>query len=373
MKLQFLSVAFVSSSILGLAWGCSSASEDCQVLRTCAAAAGTGGEGTSGNGGTTGKGGKGGGGGGTSTAGDSGSAGEATSGGGGEPGGAGAGGDGGSEPCDGACGGDTPVCDVATETCVECLGPFDCDPSLICDTGSNTCVECIGNEDCIDPATSKCDGGVCVGCGASEDCSHIDGKTVCDTDASECVECIGTDYSTCGEDLGTPFVCDSQTRTCTTNKEHSAGLCVPCVSDANCALGSLCVLETFGDADEPVGYFCFWKQGDTENGAPTDCFTGGKPYAGVTLDAVSVDGVTADICSLRGSTCVARADHDNKDCKSGGVGDNSLCGFAPPEDAICDQVGVSTNYICTMRCSADRDCPSPATCNTGAGTPYCEL
>ncbi len=373
MKTQILTLTLASSAVLAIAWGCSARSEDCQELRTCADDVMPGGaSGATGKGGTSGKGGSGG----NATGGE---AGEGQGGGtsasagtGGEAGGAAEGGAGGAVPCDGACGGDTAVCDPESNTCVQCLGPLDCDPSLICDTDTNVCVECLGNTDCIEAGASKCDGGVCVGCGVSEDCSHIDGKTVCDADASECVECTGTDYSACGEELGVPLVCDSVARTCTVNEEHAAGACQECVSDAHCLLGQMCVLQTYGEPEQDVGYFCFWKQGDPEGGAPEDCFTGAHPYAGVTLDAMSVDGQVADICSLRTSTCVARNQFSSKDCKSGGVGDDTLCGFDPPADAKCDQVGVSTNYRCTLRCLSNEDCPGVA-CNTGALQPYCEL
>jgi len=184
---------------------------------------------------------------------------------------------------------------------------------------------------------------------------------VCDTKAGECVQCTGTDYASCGMDTGTPLVCDSLKRTCTTGKEHDADLCKACVSDANCKAGELCVLERYSNKD--VGYFCFWKQGDMANGAPADCFTTGHPYAGTLANATSVDGEKADICSLRSSTCTAVSQVSSKNCKPGAVPDNSLCGFDSPNDAKCDQVGISTNFRCTMTCVSDEDCPGVVKCN----------
>jgi hypothetical protein len=211
---------------------------------------------------------------------------------------------------------------------------------------------------------------VCAPCSTNADCAHISGKGVCDS--GECVRCTGTQYGACGEEEGIPLVCDSVARTCTTNKEHSAGLCKTCVSDAHCQAGQLCVEETFGSPAKSVGHFCFWKQGDTVNGAPADCFTGGRPYAGVTLDAISVDSQSADICALRVSSCAALNQFSAKDCASGGSGSDSLCGFDPPNDAKCDRVGVSSNYACTMTCLDDRDCPG-VSCNTGVAPFICEL
>src|SRR5690554_2454269 len=46
-----------------------------------------------------------------------------------------------SQPCDNACGGQTPICDVATDTCVQCLNNNECANSD-CDTNTKSCVEC---------------------------------------------------------------------------------------------------------------------------------------------------------------------------------------------------------------------------------------
>jgi hypothetical protein len=192
---------------------------------------------------------------------------------------------------------------------------------------------------------------------------------VCDVAAGECVQCTGKDYTSCGMDMGTPLVCDTLKRTCATNKEHAADLCKTCVSDANCKLGEACVLEKYDGVD--VGYFCFWKQGDTANGAPSDCFTEGKPYSDVQANATSVDGATVDICSLRSSSCVAVSQFSSKNCKPAASPDNNLCGAAAPKDAKCDQVGSTANYRCTMTCLSDEDCPGVSLCNTS--TFVCDL
>lgn len=361
---------------VSLGQACANRAEDCDANSNCP---GSGGTPTAGTSPTAGKSGNAPGG--TSSAGDAGAAhaganmnaGGGNTGGstpGGEAGNAGAGG-GIAAPCDGACSTPTPVCKEATDTCVECLAPADCTTGAEdkCDTTTNTCVECLEIADCDAPTAARCDGGACIKCESNADCSHIAGKTVCDTKAGECVECTGKDYGSCGSDMGTLLVCDTLNRTCTTHKEHAADLCKACVSDAHCKLGEACVLEKYDGQD--LGYFCFWKQGDTANGAPSDCFTEAHPYAGVDLQATSIDGTVADICSLRSSTCVARNQFSSKDCKSGGVGNNGLCGVAPPNDAKCDQVGAGANYRCTMTCLSDDDCPGVSTCNSS--TDVCEL
>jgi len=370
----FGSSAFLVAALL--AGACSNIADDCEVTSTCAPiGGGASGGSSSGASGAPGKGGASGNTLGGSNAGDGGSskAGASNGGGGTNAGEAGGGGEGGSiaPPCGGACPTDNPVCKEPTDTCVECLAPADCTTGAQdkCDTTTNTCAECLEIADCDTPTAARCDGGACIKCESNADCSHIAGKTVCDTTAGKCVECTGKDYGSCGSDMGTLLVCDTLNRTCTTNKEHAADLCKACVSDAHCKLGEACVLEKYEGQD--LGYFCFWKQGDTANGAPTDCFTEAHPYAGVDLQATSIDGTVADICSLRSSTCVARNQFSSKDCKSGGVGNNGLCGVAPPNDAKCDQVGAGANYRCTMTCLSDDDCPGVSTCNSS--TDVCEL
>jgi hypothetical protein len=173
-------------------------------------------------------------------------------------------------------------------------------------------------------------------------------------------------------DAGTPLVCDSLKRTCTTNKEKSAGLCKECVSDAQCTAGKLCVKETFGSPAADVGYFCFWKQGDTANGAPTDCTASGRPYVKILKNQTSLDGEAATICGLRASTCTARNDFSAKNCATSMAADDSKCGFDAPDDAKCVSFGPS-QFRCTMTCVSDDDCLPGVACDGGASPPVCEL
>jgi hypothetical protein len=193
-------------------------------------------------------------------------------------------------------------------------------------------------------------------------------KTVCDTTAGECVPCTGKDYAACGESMGTPLVCDSGLRTCTANKEHSGDLCRPCVSDAHCPAGQLCVKETFGQPAADVGNFCFWKKGDIANGAPATCSVA-RPYSSPIADQTSVDGSKAEICGLGSSTCVARNDvADSKDCATGNVADNSKCGFTAGVDS--KSVDKGGDFRCTMACASSEDCPGNLACD---GTSFCKL
>jgi len=132
----------------------------------------------------------------------------------------------------------------------------------------------------------------------------------------------------------------------------------------------MCVLQTFGNPAQDVGYFCFWKRGDSAPGAPTLC-SSEVPYVRTIADASSIDAQMATICGLAASTCVARAQFRSTDCTSGASGDDSLCGFAPPDDAVCEQFDEGV-HRCTMRCLSDDDCPG-VSCNTQVGEPYCLL
>jgi len=326
---------------------------------------------------------------------------------------------GGASPCDGACPEATPVCNAATHSCVECLSTTDCtdaakpacDPNTnscvecvdrtscaapmpacdaskhtcvectaktdctttgkpLCDTTAEKCVACLQQSDCTSATASACTGGTCTACTKDADCSNIAGKGVCN--AGTCVQCTGTKFAACGSSMGTPLVCDSLMHTCTADKQASAGLCQPCVSDAQCTPGKMCVQEQFGTPAQSVGYFCFWKKGDTADGAPATCLPGADPYAATLMNATSIDGTKSDICSLRSSTCVARNQFSSKDCKNVALPDDSLCGFAPTKDSKCAQADVGV-FRCTLTCGSNDDCPSPFTCNTGATPAVCNL
>jgi hypothetical protein len=357
---------------LAIAVSCTSTVDDCANTSTCPSSAGSASGGEAGGGKTHGgdrsfggdsHGGESGdtSGGTTNVAGDgSTSGGEAGAGGGGPV----------ALPCDGACAAPKPVCDEPTDTCVECLEQADCaaGSKRKCDVDAKACVACLASSDCSTAAAAKCDGGECVKCTSNDDCAHIAGKAVCDTGTGECVQCTGKDYASCGMDLGAPLVCDSLKRTCTTSKEHGADLCRPCVSDAQCPAGQLCMNQTFGAPAAPVGYFCFWKKGDNAAGAPASCLTA-KPYSSTLANQTSIDGTKSDICSLASSTCVARSHlADAKDCATADAADDDKCGFAPGVDSKCTDKGGG--FRCTMACASSEDCPGNLACD---GTSFCKL
>jgi hypothetical protein len=175
---------------------------------------------------------------------------------------------------DAACAGETPVCDTASNTCVQCTAADDaaCSGATpVCDPASNACVACLADADCPSLAAPQCDtaSNTCVACTASAACSGRSGTTVCNTASGACVACTAADRTACGMN-----VCDGATNTCTTFAAGSAGLCQPCVADAQCAEGQLCVPTTFGSTMASAGKFCLWRLDAMAMGAPAgDCFT----------------------------------------------------------------------------------------------------
>jgi hypothetical protein len=240
----------------------------------------------------------------------------------------------------------------ATTVCGVCSGSAD-----LCDTDAMVCVQCLRDEDC-------------------------DGDDIC-SDAHTCVKCTGTRYDNCGKATDdTPYVCDSEQQTCTKKKQHSAGDCAPCVSDAHCLEGQLCAPQTFGNPPEDVGNFCVWKR----SAAPAMDCDAVAPLVKVTLGVVSVDGVIAEACLPRVSSCAAINDV-TKDCESvtvPGTADHALCGFThsqenyvnhEDQDGHCVDTdpGAGTSWKCTVPCAGDGDCKSTLTCDTVPTPDLCTL
>lgn len=96
------------------------------------------------------------------------------------------------------CSGETPLCAEDGPRKGQCIACTAKDSSAcggvtpLCDSAANTCVGCLADADCSDGAAPVCDSdtGTCRGCSATEECQ----SGVCDTDADEaegqCVECL---------------------------------------------------------------------------------------------------------------------------------------------------------------------------------------
>ena len=315
-------------------------------------------------------------------------------------------------PCNDNCSGSTPICKAATNACVECAGNGDCKDAAkpICDTTANKCVGCIqgtdckdaakpvcnsasqscvacaANSDCKDAAASRCDvsTNTCTPCAIDSDCTQVSGKNVClvgsTGQANQCVQCTGKKYAACGQSSdGKALVCDSLAHQCTTDKKaQSAGLCQPCVSDAQCLPGRYCLPQAFGG--KTVGSFCFWKQADPGGGAPTTCFSdAGHPFVQVQTGLLSVDGENGTYCTLRLTTCVALNQYSSTNCGLSGAASNNDCGFAPGLDSKCAETTAGSGaFRCTTACLSADDCRgsgtgSSITCDTSGTVGYCTL
>ena len=277
-------------------------------------------------------------------------------------------------PCDGACAGHTPHCHEASDSCVACVDHEHCEaPTEYC-SDAFECVECLENTMCVGATISRCDDGTCAPCETNEDCQHIEGKGVCD--AGECVECTGKDYASCGlDDAKRPLVCDSLTRTCSDQPLASRGLCGDCVSDAACQVGMLCVQERFLPDGVDLGYVCQWQRG--AEGAPALCLSA-PPYVQTRSNVSSIDGIEANVCALRVSTCAAHTDFSALDCETEtpDVVDSGLCGEPDLDDGLCvlfESNGEESVYRCTVPCLSDDDCRTNFTCDTAADPPRCNL
>ena len=342
------------------------------------ASAGTGGDGggsdgsSSGNGAGSGSGASGGSGstgsgaGGTSEGGAGGDAGVA----GGTGGGSGSGGSGGAVDA-GACG----LCPALKSHCVsgvctECVEDGDC--AEVCVSG--VCEQCRGPAECQEPDASLCVEGSCEPCAADEDCMHLDRK-ICD--AGLCVECTAERQDLCPTSATSRFVCNVLQRTCSTTAERSsANLCEKCVSDRQCQAGQLCVQQLYDEVDDDpdegpksVGWFCFWREDATQDGAPDGSCANARPFFDTLAGAHSIQDTEATVCGLRVTTCPAYQDYSSKACEDDE--DDEACGDPDFEsDAMCEMAASST-YRCTTPCLSSDDCDPGTTCS---GAPkHCEL
>lgn len=95
------------------------------------------------------------------------------------------------------CSEDRPLCNPATNVCVECANTGDCPTGQICRADA-TCGACQNNRDC-GGATPFCHPliGLCVACSQDGDCG---GGTVCNEAAGRCVvpAAICDDDADCG-------------------------------------------------------------------------------------------------------------------------------------------------------------------------------
>lgn len=320
----------------------------------------------------------------------------------------------GAPACDGECKGTTPVCDGASNTCVECLKASDCKAATpvcdatsktcvecakstdcksagkpACDTTSNACVACVGNADCkdaakpfcdnaaaqcvaclkaadcTDPKASVCSAGTCTACTVDADCSNIAGKGACD--AGTCVQCTVAKESACAGKS-----CDPAIKQCTATKVGTKDLCESCLADSECIGGNQadpnarCVPMKFMGTPRSGG-FCLRRVAKT-------C---AQPYK-IPLVAVSLSSAPSETyCAINqdATRCEAVVDlttngancPDSQDTSCGCIRDkNGVC-MGPGQGGLCRTVGVDANR-CTYACGVPDECPMGKSCG---GVGYC--
>ncbi len=273
-------------------------------------------------------------------------------------------------PCEN-CGGSTPHCSTELE-CVGCRNDDDCttDEEPVCDLdGGSVCVECVEDGDCGDAALPTCDtdDNVCfAGCETNEDCERFADTPVCDAGAGECVECLSR--TDCDGD-----VCERATNSCVDGRvAGEVGVCGECEYDDDCEVGQLCVEQVFDNT--VVGNFCTWTKEGRPATVDASCFSAGRPYAGQTADAVaSIEGQTAVLCILRGTTCSAFLQHSQvvTGCDDETPASDSACGATGVDDGLCRE-NTGGDLLCTYPCGSDQDCSGTFTC-VGAPDGYCSL
>jgi hypothetical protein len=234
----------------------------------------------------------------------------------------------------------------------------DCDPSRpVCDPASNSCVQCISDANCPTPEASRCNlpTQACAPCIDNAHCAGVvNGGTelgVCD--AGLCVQCTGTDFASCSVGAA-QRLCNSLQRTCTNVVPATADLCETCLADAHCQTNQLCVQQTFAGQD--VGFFCF----------PRDvggiCPGTQRPFVDFLPQSISIDVVAGDICGLAVTTCPARGDfRAGEECAA-----DSDCGVPGLNDGACENAG---GQACTVPCAGNViNCPVGALCSPATDT-----
>lgn len=244
------------------------------------------------------------------------------------------------------------VCDLASNTCIQCSVSADCETGQICkiepDVVTNECVQCTNKNHCMSANASKCDENSCVECVEAADCAHLPGN-LRGCDDGVCVGCANDD------ECSDSFACDVTTKTCsTTIKVDKQEACFPCVSTSSCKDGFACIPMGFAEVAHH-GNFCM----------PLPPAQGCRnPFGMGTLNRESVEGVSVDVCMLDESltTCEAILQFNTR-CTLGG-GECDAAGSSCKSDA-------STNLVCSYMCKGVEDCKDGATCPVSTEARFC--
>ncbi len=281
-----------------------------------------------------------------------------------------------STPCDSACGGQTPICDVAADTCVQCLNNNECGNG-VCDTTTKSCVECLGDQDCTDRvclvgattednACVECRGNgecltaeaslcsasnECSACVADADCSHLTNLGQCVS--GTCRECTTeTEDADCGGN-----VCDPTTFTCTNLPIGTTNNRQTCVSDTQCVQDSLCIPLSF--MGTPHGNYCMPRP---------DSVTGcGQPYGLGARTRTSVNGLSELVCMINENKTTPEAiDGYGTACQPA-----SAATDCPEPGQICALIDEGVTHACTYNCTLPGDCKQNSSCLGPTDAEYC--
>jgi hypothetical protein len=155
-----------------------------------------------------------------------------------------------------------------------------------------------------------------------------------------CVQCNTND------DCDATHGCDPTMHACVAIVPGSKDVCQPCLRDSECHVGQLCAAIS---ATHPAtGNFCTWRVDPMVTG-PTCLMV--RPYV-LPMMLTSVDGVSANMCLLRSSTCEALHEFAQT-CATPSTTPSPMCGASMT--GYCSHQGALTE--CTVLCANALDCP----------------
>jgi hypothetical protein len=249
--------------------------------------------------------------------------------------------------------------------CVACRNADDCGSGApFCVDGA--CVQCEADTDCTSPTASRCDAATksCVPCSAVGECAHLSGTSACDIGSGTCVECTAAESTAC-EDTACVTVPGATRFTCSSQERGDAASCEPCVSDAACATGRSCVLETFDD--EPTEWVCLPKQG---SGPGETAACSNTRLTTSTIEAVSADAVSGMFCKPRRTTCAGVLTYGTGGATPPGgtppdfCQNDDDCGLPGVADGVCVPFdGNEDTKLCTYPCQVGLDCVTGISCD----------
>ncbi len=246
-------------------------------------------------------------------------------------------------PCP-PCGEATPLCNVATMECVECLGMGDCGGDRPqCDAATGTCVVCLNSTHC-GGATPVCSSGACVGCEDAGDCNPTD--PVCQTPGLTCGDCTTRAHClpyaaqpSCNVVSGTCVACDIPNETADCADTPSTPVCNANRQCVQCRTNTHCLSAT---ASRCTGDTCASCMNDSHcshlSGTPR-CFGGTCRECTPATEAVDCGGNSCDPAT--------------RVCSGNAIGSQGVCESCV-SDSDCSQTGgtfrcIPMNYMGVAR------------------------